>query len=139
MLQRVEAIQARERRSLAREEKTEKKVVSERLWLQHKSGVEKMKERQQQQRFALVRDRETRLRTIVTFELARESLIAGREAANANQPAREKAEPGPDPAQHFNTAVNTRSPSQTASIEKIKRQMEEWRRRNQGRDFGREM
>jgi hypothetical protein len=139
LLQRVEAIQTKERRSLARAEKTEKKQVSERLWLQHKSGVEKMKERQQEQRFALVRDRETRLRTIVTFELARESLIAGREAANANQPAQEKAESAFDPAQHFNTAVNTRSPSQTASIEKIKRQMEEWRKRGPGRDFGREM
>lgn len=139
LLQRVEAIQAKERRSLAHEEKTEKKQVSERLWLQHKAGVEKMKERQQQQRFALVRDRETRLRTIVTLDLAKESLIAGREAANANQPAQEKAEPAANPAPRFNTAVNTRTASQTASIEKIKRQMEEWRKRSPGRDLGREM
>ncbi len=137
LLQRVEAIQTKERRSLARAEKAEKKQVSERLWEKYKAGIGKIRERQKQERFGLVAEREAQLRTIVTFELARESLIAGREAANANQPAQEKAESAP--AEHFNTAVTTRSPSQTASIEKIKRQMEEWRKRAPGRDFGREM
>ncbi len=62
----------------------------------------------------------------MTFELAKESLIAERAAAN-------------DPVRQFDKAVNTRRPGQMAEVERIKRQMEEWRRRNQTRDFGREM
>ncbi|MGE0626712.1 MAG: hypothetical protein AB7O43_02735 [Hyphomicrobiaceae bacterium] len=45
----------------------------------------------------------------------------------------------PASAAEFNMAVNTRSPAQMARVEQIKQQMEEWRRRNPGRDFGREM
>lgn len=126
LLKRVEAIQTKERRSLARAEKLDRKDVSERHWQRYESAAKKIKERQKQERFALVAGREAQLRTIVTFELAKESLIAEREAAN-------------DPVQQFDKAVNTRRPGQMAEVERIKRQMEEWRRRNQGRDLGREM
>ena len=126
LLKRVEAIQARERRGLARAEKLERKEVTERLWQRYESAIDKIKERQKQERFGVVAEREAQLRTIVTFELAKESLIAERTAAN-------------DPVQQFDKAVNTRRPGQMAEVERIKRQMEEWRRRNQARDFGREM
>lgn len=126
LLQRVEAIQAKERRSLARAEKTEKKQVSDRLWQNYKGGIDKIRERHKQERFGLVAEREAQLRTIVTFDLAKESLMGERQAAN-------------DPIQAFDKAVNTRRPGQMAEVEKIKRQMEEWRKRNLGRDYGREM
>jgi hypothetical protein len=138
LLQRVEAIQNKERQSLARAERTEKKQVSERLWLQYKSRIETVRERQKEERFALVREREAHLRTIVTFDLAKESLIAERQAAN-DAPAKPVLERQPEPAAEFQAAVNTRSPAQMARVELIKQQMEEWRRRNKDRDFGREM
>ncbi|MBN9346427.1 MAG: relaxase/mobilization nuclease domain-containing protein [Devosia sp.] len=137
LLQRVEAIQEKERRTLARSEKTEKKQISERLWLQYKERIDTVKERQTEERFGLVKDREAQLRTIVTFDLAKEALRADRQPANDSRQVQERSEP--HPAQHFNTAVNIRSPAQLAQVEKIKQQMEEWRRRNQGRDYGREM
>ena len=137
LLQRVDAIQVSERRSLARSEKTDKKQVSQRLWQQYKARIDTIKGRQKEERFALVRDRELHLRTIVTFDLAKDSLRADRPPANDSRQVQEQSEP--HPAQHFNTAVNTRSPERMAQVEKIKRQMEEWRKRNQDRDFGREM
>lgn len=124
---------------MARAEKTDKKQVSERLWLQYKTRIDTVKERQKEERFALVSDREAQLRTIVTFELAKESLVAERQAANDSQHVGQRAEPHPDPTQHFNAAVTTRSPAQVEQAEQIKRQMEEWRKRNPGRDFGREL
>ena len=139
LLQRIEAIQTKERRSLARAEKTDKKQISERLWLQYKARIDTMKEGQKQERFALVREREAHLRTVVTFALAKETLLAERQPANDGPPAERVSGPQPEPAEAFNTAVNTRSPAQMARVEKIKQQMEEWRKRNPGRDFGREM
>lgn len=139
LLQRVDAIQTKERRFLARAEKTEKKQVSERLWLSYKSRIDTVRERQKEERFALVREREEHLRTVVTFELAKESLIADRQPANDVPAIPSSVEPQPEPAVAFNTVVNTRSPAHMARVELIKQQMEEWRKRNPGRDFGREM
>lgn len=139
LLQRVDAVQSKERRSLARAEKTDKKQVSERLWLKYKTRIDTVRERQKDERFALVRAREAHLRTVVTFELAKESLIAERQPANDRPAGLPPVEAQPEPAAAFNTAVNTRSPTQMARVEQIRQQMEEWRKRNPGRDFGREM
>lgn len=139
LLQRVEAIQNKERQSLARAEKTEKKQVSERLWLNYKARIDTVRERQKEERFALVREREAHLRTVVTFELAKETLIAERQPANDSPAPQPSVEAQPETAAAFNTAVNTRTPTQMARVELIRQQMEEWRKRNPGRDFGREM
>lgn len=139
LLQRVDAIQNKERQSLARAEKTEKKQVSERLWLNYKSRIETVRERQKDERFALVREREAHLRTVVTFDLAKETLIAERQPANDSPASQPSVETQPETAAAFNMAVNTRTPTQMARVELIKQQMEEWRKRNPGRDFGREM
>jgi hypothetical protein len=139
LLQRVEAIQSKERQSLARAEKTDKKQVSEQLWLQYRVRIDTVRERQKTERFALVRGREAQLRTVVTFQLAKETLLAQRLPANDSPPVQPPVEMQPEPAAAFNTAVNTRSPGQMAQVEKIKQQMEDWRKRNPGRDFGREM
>lgn len=139
LLQRVEAIQNKERRFLARAEKTDKKQVSERLWLQYKGRIDTVRERQKGERFALVREREAHLRTVVTFKLAKESLIAERQPANDSPPSLPPVDAQSEPAAAFNTAVNTRSPTQMARVDQIRQQMEEWRKRHPGRDFGREM
>lgn len=122
-----------------RAEKTDKKQISERLWLQYKTRIETVRERQKGERFALVREREAQLRTVVTLELAKESLVAERQPANDGPPVQHSVEVQPASAAEFNVAVNTRSSTQMARVEQIKQQMEEWRRRNPGRDFGREM
>lgn len=138
LLKRVEAVQQKERRTLASAEKSEKRVATKRLWEQHKFKFEKLKERQSAERKAARADHEAQLRFVVTFDLAKETLLAERRAAEA--PA-----PQPEPVQsaalapEFNNSVNTRSPTQMARVEAIKKQMEEWRKRNPGRDFGREM
>lgn len=126
LLNRVETIQAQERASLARSEKTEKKQVSDRLWQNYKAGIEKIRERQKTERFALVSEREATLRSIVTPELAKEKIIAERQMVSS-------------PSQQFGKAVDAHKEGHVREVEKIKRQMEEWRRRNQDRDFGREM
>ncbi len=139
LLQRVNAVQNKERQSLARAEKTEKKHVSERLWLAYRTRIDAVRERQKDERFSLVQEREAHLRTVVTFELAKQSLLAERRPANDSPAPVPPADMQPEPSEAFNVAVDTRSPTQMAQVERIRQQMEEWRKRYPGRDFGREM
>ena len=136
LVKRVETVQQKERRSLASAEKSDKRVITKRLWEQHKTKFDVMRARQQQERVAARSEHETQLRSIVTFDLAKESLLAERRAAKTIEP---QAEPTQTVAETFNTSVTTRTPTQMARVEAIKKQMEEWRKRNPGRDFGHEM
>jgi hypothetical protein len=137
---RVEAIQQKERTTLGRAEKVEKRVVSKKLWDQHKTKFNALREKQAVERKGARSEREEQLRFIVTYDLARETLRAEHEAAmSAEKSVPHVAAPGPQAAEAFNTSVNTRSPMQMARVEAIKKQMEEWRRQNPSRDFGREM
>lgn len=142
LMKRVEAVHQKERRSLASAERTEKRGVTKRLWEQHKSRFDILRARQQQERMAVRGEHEAQLRSVVTFDFAKESLLAERQAVRSAQNA---APSSPECAalapvsETFNTSVNTRSPAQMASVEAIKRQMEEWRKQNPGRDFGREL
>lgn len=135
---RVEAVQQKERRSLASTEKSDKRVVSRKLWDQHRAKFDSLRQQQQSERKAARSERESQLRFVVTFDLAKETLLAERQAEKVVEPKREAAPLAPL-APVFETAVNTRSPTQMARVEAIKKQMEEWRQRNPGRDFGREM
>ena len=135
-MKRVEAVHQKERRSLAGAEKSEKRVVTKRIWEQHKAKFEVMRTRQQQERTSSRSEHEAQLRTIVTFEFAKESLLTERKVGKVAEPPIRSA---PKLAEPFNTSVNTRTPTQMARVEAIKKQMEEWRKRNPGRDFGREM
>lgn len=141
LMKRVDAVHQKERRSLAGAEKTEKRAVTKLLWEQHKARFDVLRTRQQQERIAARSEHEAQLRSVVTFDFARESLLAERQAARSAQNAPsspERAALAPV-SEIFNTSVNTRSPAQMARVEAIKKQMEEWRKQNPGRDFGREM
>jgi hypothetical protein len=75
------------------------------------------------------------LRFVVTFDLAKETLLAERRAERPMEATSLTS----DASQAFNTAVTTRTPGQMARVEAIRRQMEEWRQKKTDRDFGREM
>jgi hypothetical protein len=135
---RVSSIHEKERRTLARTEKSEKKAITERIWKDHKTKFEALRERQGLERKSLCTEHEERLRFVVTFDLAKKSLVAERQQAQETMPGQAPA-PEQSPVEEFNAAVATRSPGQMAHVERIKKQMEEWRKRNPGRDFGREM
>lgn len=141
LMKRVADVQGKERRSLASAETTEKRAVTKRLWEQHKARFEVMRSRQQQERVAARSEHEAQLRSVVTFDFAKESLLAERQAARSAQTVSFSPEPTvlAPVSETFNTSVNTRSPAQMARVEAIKRQMEEWRKQNPGRDFGHEL
>ncbi len=111
LLARLEAVYERERRTLARTEKADLSVYHERIWQQHKVRIGKLKDEQASERTAQREDHFIATRAI-TLELAKASLSAESQATAANQ----------------NLQADT-----------IKEQMHEWRKRNQDRDFGREM
>jgi hypothetical protein len=112
LLDRIEAVHARERRGLAREEKAEAKVYADRIWAQHRAKVSRLIAEQAAERQALRDEHFARTRG-VTLQHAKASLTA--------EVSREPA--------------NDRGQRSAA----IKARMAEWRSRNEGKDFGREM
>ena len=141
LLDRLDRVQARERRDLAQSERVEASVLTDRIWAQHRLKFERLRSEQATERKA-ERDKHFGNTRGITLAMAKASLIA--EQPPAVKPSKEprpfhRAE-GPEPVQaQFHDAANRRSPQQTARVEAIKRQMEEWRKRNPGRDFGREI
>ena len=115
LIKRLDAVHEKERRSLARVEKSEKRAASDRIWEAHKVRFGQLKDQQSAERQAL-RDQQFAKRCSITFAEAKSSLIEER-SPPANQNAK--------PALH--------------RADDIKRRMEEWRKQNPGRDFGREM
>ena len=112
LLSRMEAVHTRERQQLARSEKAELSIYSDRIWTHHGARIERLKaevsaerDQQRQDHFAATRG--------VTLQLARASLSAeiDRQAAN----------------------------DQAGRASDLKQRMSEWRARNQGKDFGREL
>lgn len=107
LIDRLEAVHEKERRVLAREEKSEAKALTDRIWTQHKTKFERLRTEQTAER-QTQRAAQFDVTRSVSFEMAKASLVA--EAAQ--------------------------DASRAAAI---KQQMDEWRQRNQGRDFGREI
>ncbi|WP_296200918.1 relaxase/mobilization nuclease domain-containing protein [uncultured Hyphomicrobium sp.] len=140
LMKRVDQVQQKERRALASAERIDKRVATQRIWEQHRARFETLRARQQEERAVARSEHEAQLRTIVTFDYAKESLLAERLAARSAQRDAPVHQHAAQPlAETFNTTVNTRSPAQMARVEAIKRQMEEWRAQHPGRDFGREL
>jgi hypothetical protein len=112
LMDRLDVAHQRERRSLAQIEKAETRIYTDRIWTLHKAKFDRLKEEQARERQA-VRDEHFARTRGITLQHAKASLMtelhAG--AANANAP----------------------------SAEQLKASMAEWRKRNDGRDFGREM
>lgn len=111
LLDRIEAVHERERRSLAQVEKAQARVLTDRIWEQHRERMDRLIVEQAQECQAIRTEHHARTRG-VSLSMAKASLVAEQQV----------------PA---NDASN--------AAEDIKRQMAAWRERNAGRDFGREM
>lgn len=154
---RVVAVHERERRELAREVKLETKGLTDRIWAQHRMRFDLLRDRQAGERKA-ERDVQTERRRSVSFAMAKAALVREREEralalprpfkaterpASLPQRFRDAAAPPGDAseiiAEQQSTAANANAPPILARAEQIKRDMEAWRARNQGRDFGREL
>lgn len=159
---RVAHVHERERRSLARNQKTETKALTDAVWRRHRERFAALRDRQAGERQA-ERDIQTAERKSITFMHAKAALVTERE--NAPQPTRVpraiKREPQLERAASSFEKAATPLPSQTAPwlpekfqeaarpepasqvrpsrADEIKRQMDEWRKRNGDRDFGREI
>lgn len=112
LLDRIDAVHDRERRVLAQIEKAETRTFTENIWTQHRAKADLLIANQAAERQAQ-RDQHFARTRGVTLQHAKASLAAElhREAAN----------------------------DQTRGALTLKERMAEWRARNEGRDYGREM
>ena len=127
LLDRLDAVHERERRSLAQAEKAEKAMLTEPIIVRHDKAFQKLRARQSDERME-ERDRHFAETRKVTFDQAKASLTA--------QPYVHDTFRGV-----FKRDQDVRQPpaNDLKRAEEIKRAMAEWRQRNPGRDFGREI
>lgn len=137
LTRRVEAVHERERRALARAQKGEAKKLTDIIMVRHKDKAERLKSKQAAERETQW-DQHRAQTSRISFAVARESL--------ATEPQREPAGDSPRPFKRAQNASNLGAAFEAATrrdgasrADEIRREMEEWRKRNKGRDFGREM
>ena len=157
---RVAHLHEKERRTLARSSKFQTKELTEVIWTRYKAEMTSLRDRQAAERQS-ERDAQFDRRKSVSFEMAKASIVAERAAAPrafvkapeqrpileaAPRPERfheAQAPPkaaGPiDVQKDFQMAVDPAPPAALSRAEQIKRDMAAWRKRNEGKDFGREM
>jgi hypothetical protein len=142
LLQRLEQVHEHERRGLARHQKTETKALTDRIWEIHRAKFAALRDRQAAERQA-ERDQQAEQRKGISFALAKEVMILEREANPLPEPQRAiKRDPQHEPVrEQFNEAAKPEPPAKLSRAEQIKRDMEEWRKKNrdEDRDFGREV
>ena len=137
LTRRVLQVHEQERRFLARQQKLETKVLTDKIWSNHRFLFASLRDRQAAERVA-EKERQSALRKSISFAHAKASLA--NELDNQPPPERSlKRDSEPVPAQEAFTKASARSDQQLSRVEKIRRDMEEWRKRNEGKDFGREM
>ncbi|WP_428295702.1 relaxase/mobilization nuclease domain-containing protein [Hyphomicrobium sp.] len=155
---RVANIHEQERRALARQSKTDSKELTGAIWQRHKFAMTALRDRQSAER-QHEKDAQALRRKSISFAMAKAALVMERENAPRSyhrapdltperkpMPPPERfreappkaAEPPPVQTQ-FERAVDPDPPAALTRAELIKRDMEAWRARNQGRDFGREL
>ena len=113
---RLETVHNRERRALAQIEKTRVHAHADKIWSQHAVKLDRLKSEQSAERLQ-----------------QREAHFAATRAVNLEMAKASLAQDGAAPAR---TPANT---NEFRRADEIKRQMAEWRQRNAGRDFGREI
>jgi len=151
LLSRVASIHERERRTLARASKSESKAMTDVIWRRHKEDMGSLRDKHSAERQA-ERDGQAVQRKSVSLELAKASLSADRAAAprpfqpapaptpvvEAPAPAKEQTTPSVE--QQFKQASDpSPAPAPPSRADEIKRDMAEWRKRNDDKDFGREL
>ena len=141
---------------MARQQKSETKVLTDVIWQRHRERFDALRVRQSAERQA-EREQQAAQRRSISFELAKATLVVEREAmpepmpeprpikrGPERVPLRELFEeagtsPPPPISREFDKAAKPDAPAPLSRAEQIKRDMEEWRKRNEGRDFGRDM
>jgi len=148
---RVANIHEQERRALARKAKFETKEHTQPILDGHKLRMSLIRDRhtaeRQSQKDAMVVSRQS-----VSFAMAKAAIVS--ERAQEPRPFVRAPEPMPSPErfrqppakaapievqQSFKEAVVPTPPAQLSRAEQIKRDNAEWARRNEGKDFGREL
>lgn len=135
---RLAQVHERERRTLARSQKSETKVLTDRIWEVHRAKFVALRQRQSAERQA-VRDGQSAQRKDISFALAKEILI--QERADIPEPERTiRRNPEQESLQRtFDKAASPEQPAKLSRAEQIRHDMEEWRKRNRDRDPGREL
>ena len=137
---RVAAIHRRDREGMARQSKLESRALTEPLWATHKQNMDFMKARQTAERRSMRRERDAAKKTM-SFDAAKQSLAA--EQDNAPREFR-LANDQAGITHRFHQLVGLAEQTLAGEAERsraaqIKQDMQAWRRRNDDRDFGREM
>ena len=123
LLDRIDAVHQKERRSLAQAEKYEKSQLVEPILVRHEGKFARLRVQQTVER-QVERDAQFAKSRSVTFEHAKASLLDDPYIHDTHRGVFKRDQDVPPPRNH---------------AEEIKKRMEEWRKRNPGRDFGREM
>lgn len=149
--QRIVSIHEVERRSLARQSKMESRELTGAIWARHRASMTALRDRQSIER-QTERNAQAQKRQSVSFALAKAAIVA--EKANEPRPFVRPPPPTPErfreaqappsrgPVPQVKEVYNAAVVPHAATVsraEQIKRDNAEWARRNQGKDFGREM
>lgn len=129
-----------DRRQLARQSKTATKELTDVMWQRHRLEFSALRDRQTTEHHAQAAKRES-----VSFGTAKATLAAEHETAA--RPIHRAPEPGParqpkeapSVAQPFTKAADPAPAAPLSRAEQIKRDMDEWKKRNPDRDHGREL
>jgi hypothetical protein len=136
---RLAQVHERERRTLARSQKSETKVLTDRIWEVHRAKFAALRDRQSAERLA-EREQQAVHRKEISFALAKEILLQEREATAPPVPERTiRRAPGQEPLQQQFQKVADPDPGKPSRAEQIKRDMQEWKKRNPNRDPDREL
>lgn len=135
LAKRLSQVHEQERRTLARGQKAETKVLTDRIWEVHRARFDALRERQAAERQA-EREQQGTQRKGISFAMAKASLMTEQEDAPPPPPEPRPIKRDPENAPLRERFGNSAKPSRS---EQIRRDMEQWRKKNDGRDFGREM
>lgn len=166
--QRVGQIHEQDRRQLARQSKTATNELTDVMWQRHRLEFTALRDRQTAERHA-ERDAQATQRKDVSFGAAKATLAAEREntarpiyrapepgparqpkeapsvaqaftkAAESAPGSARQAKEAPSVAQPFTKAADPAPAAPVSRAEQIKRDMDEWKKRNPDRDHGREL
>lgn len=135
LAKRLHQVHEQERRSLAREQKADTKVLTDRIWEIHRGRFEALRQRQAAER-QVERGEQAAQRKGISFALAKASLLIEQENAPQLPPEPRPIKRDPRSAPLRQRFGESAKPSRA---EQIRRGMEQWRKKNDGRDYGREM
>jgi hypothetical protein len=139
LMKMVEQTHQRERRDLAREQKTLTKGLTERIWAIHRERFHTLRDRQETERTVERAHQHIATREI-TLTRAKEHLLHEIDNPPPARPMPVKKRERSEPTQEFNAAAQGHAHEISMSrSEEIRRDMEEWRKFNRGHDFGHEL